>query len=200
MDILIACEYSGIVRDAFIRRGHDAVSCDLLPSDSDGPHITGDVFDLLDRRWDMMIAFPPCTHLSVSGARWFPAKRADGRQQAGIDFFMDMINAPIERIAVENPVGIMSSHYRRPNQIIQPWMFGEDASKKTCLWLKNIPPLKPTDLLVKDIYSNQTPSGQNKLGPSPDRAMVRARTYRGIAEAMADQWGTDATLCQLSLL
>jgi len=198
MNILIACEYSGTVRDAFARQGHNAVSCDLLPSESGGHHIIGDVRDLLDGKWDMLIAFPPCTHLSVSGARWFPEKRADGRQQAGIDFFMDMVNADIDRIAVENPVGIMSSHYRKPNQIIQPWMFGEDASKKTCLWLKNIPLLEPTDLLVKDIYSNQTPSGQNKLGPSPDRAMVRSKTYEGIADAMADQWGNSPS--QLSLL
>jgi hypothetical protein len=195
MDILIACEYSGTVRDAFRRRGHNAISCDLLPSDSDGPHITGDVFDLLlDRSWDMMIAFPPCTHLAVSGARWFPEKRADGRQQAGIDFFMAMMNAPIERIAVENPIGIMSTQYRRPDQIVQPWMFGHAEQKSTCLWLKNLPILDATDNVHEDMMA--LPKNKRErlhyLPPSEDRWKMRSKTFQGIAEAMADQWGRDA--------
>tara|TARA_R100000963_G_scaffold24201_1_gene16641 strand:- start:517 stop:1122 length:606 start_codon:yes stop_codon:yes gene_type:complete len=200
MDILIACEYSGTVRDAFRRRGHNAVSCDLLPSDSDGPHITGDVFDLLlDRKWDMMIAFPPCTHLAVSGARWFPEKRADGRQQEGIDFFMAMMNAPIDRIAVENPIGIMSTQYRRPDQIVQPWMFGHEEQKSTCLWLKNLPILDATDNVHEDMMA--LPKNKRErlhyLPPSEDRWKMRSKTFQGIAEAMADQWGQP--ISQLSL-
>jgi hypothetical protein len=199
MDILIACEYSGTVRDAFRRRGHNAVSCDLLPSDSDGPHITGDVFDLLDRRWDMMIAFPPCTHLAVSGARWFPEKRADGRQQEGIDFFMAMINAPIERIAVENPIGIMSTQYRRPDQIVQPWMFGHAEQKSTCLWLKNLASLDATENVHEEMMA--LPKNKRErlhyLPPSEDRWKMRSKTFQGIAEAMADQWGQP--ISQLSL-
>lgn len=192
MRILLACEVYGAVRDALIRRGHDAVSCDLLPSKSSGPHIQGDVLPHLGDGWDMMIAFPPCTHLAVSGARYFAAKRADGRQQAAIDFFMALANAPIPRIAIENPVGIMSSIWRKPDQIIQPWQFGHPESKATCLWLKALPKLLPTNALsapASGRWANQTPSGQNKLGPSPDRAMIRSRTYQGIAEAMASQWG-----------
>lgn len=187
--ILVACEFSGVVREAFAARGHDAWSCDILPSELSGQHIQGDVLDILNDGWDMMIAHPPCTHLAVSGARHFAQKRADGRQQQGIDFFMKMINAPIDKIAVENPVGIMSTVYKKPSQIIQPWQFGEDASKKTCLWLKNLEPLKPTKVIIKDRYSNQTPSGQNKLGPSEDRWKERSITYQGIADAMAEQWG-----------
>jgi len=191
MRVLIACEYSGTVRDAFKAKGHYAMSCDLLPTDNAGHHIQGDVGILFhgDWRWDMMIAFPPCTDLAVSGARWFKEKQADGRQQQGIDFFMLLADAPIKKIAVENPVGIMSTAWRKPDQIIQPWQFGEDASKKTCLWLKNLPKLIPTEIIRKDVYANQTPSGQNKLGPSPDRAKKRSLTYQGIADAMADQWG-----------
>jgi len=189
MKILIACERSGIVRDAFIKQGHDAVSCDLVGSEVDGPHITADALTLAQtQRWDMMIAFPPCTHLSVSGARYFAEKRADGRQQAALQFVRDLMDVAIERIAIENPVGIISTQIRRPDQIIQPWHFGEDASKKTCLWLKNLPPLMATGIITKKRYANQTASGQNKLGPSPNRAMDRSRTYQGIADAMATQW------------
>ena len=200
MNILIACEYSGTVRDAFARQGHNAVSCDLLPSDSGGHHIIGDVRDLLDGEWDMLIAFPPCTHLAVSGARWFPEKRADGRQQAGIDFFMDMVNAPIDRIAIENPIGIMSSHYRKPNQIIQPWMFGHLEQKSTCLWLKNLPTLESTDNVLEammDLPKNKR-ERLHYLPPSKDRWKLRSKTFQGIAEAMADQWGNLPS--QLSLL
>lgn len=189
MKILVACEFSGVVTEAFAARGHDAWSCDILPSELSRQHIQGDVLDILNDGWDMMIAHPPCTHLAVSGARHFAQKREDGRQQEGINFFMEMINASIEKIAVENPVGIMSTVYRKPDQIIQPWQFGEDASKKTCLWLKNLEPLKSTKVIIKDRYSNQTPSGQNKLGPSEDRWKERSITYQGIADAMAEQWG-----------
>lgn len=195
MRILIACEYSGVVRDAFIRRGHDAISCDLLPSDSPGPHYQGDVMDIINDGWDMMIAHPPCTHLSVSGARYFKQKREDGRQQAAIEFFMALIQAPISKVAVENPVCIMSSLYRKPGQIIQPWQFGHPESKATCLWLHNVPKLVPTNILEKPEsgrWENQTPSGQNKLGPSIDRWKLRSKTYQGIAEAMAEQWGSES--------
>ncbi len=171
--------------------GHEAYSCDLLPTSGDHPewHIQDDVLKYLDFGWNMMICFPPCTHLAVSGARYFKEKRADGRQQEGIDFFMKLANASISKIAIENPVGIMSTTWRRPDQIIQPWMFGDDASKKTCLWLKNLPILLPTHSSWKKRYANQTPSGQNKLGPSLDRARLRGITYPGIAKAMAAQWG-----------
>ncbi len=183
MKILVACEYSGRVRDAFIRAGHDAVSCDILPTEKPGPHHQGSVLDILDDGWDMMIAFPPCTHLASSGARWFAEKRADGRQQAGADFFMRMINAPIERIAVENPIGIMSRSYRKPDQIIQPWQYGHGETKATCLWLKNLPLLQPTC-----VVEGREPR-MWKLPPSKDRAKIRSETYQGIADAMASQWG-----------
>ena len=183
MRILIACEYSGKVRDAFISKGHDAVSCDILPTEKPGPHHQGSVLDILDDGWDMMIAFPPCTHLASSGARWFAEKRADGRQQDGVDFFMRMINAPIERIAVENPIGIMSRTYRKPDQIIQPWQYGHGETKATCLWLKNLPLLQPTC-----VVEGREPR-MWKLPPSKDRAKIRSETYQGIADAMALQWG-----------
>lgn len=186
MKILIACEYSGVVRDAFLVNGHDVLSCDLLPTESRGPHHQGDVRTLFKEKWDMMIAFPPCTHLAVSGARWFKDKQKE--QKEAIEFFMAMVNAPIERIAIENPIGIMSTKYRKPDQIIQPWQFGEDASKATCLWLKNLPLLIPTNIILKERYKNQTPSGQNNLPPSHDRWKKRSKTYLGIADAMADQW------------
>ena len=145
--VLVACEYSGVVRDAFRERGHEAWSCDLLPTDVPGPHYQGDVLEILALGWDLMIAHPPCTHLAVSGARHFAAKRADGRQQGAIEFFMALANAPVKRKAIENPVCIMSSHWRKPDQIIQPWMFGHGETKATCLWLENLPLLKPTDVV-----------------------------------------------------
>jgi hypothetical protein len=191
MKVLVACEYSGTVRDAFIKRGHDAISCDILPTDSPGPHYQGDVRDILNDGWDIMIAHPPCTHLAVSGAAWFAEKRADGRQQIGIDFFMEMINADIPKICVENPVCIMSSVYRKPDQIIQPYMFGHAESKKTCLWLKNLSKLVPTN----DVKSEWELLPKNKrerlhyLPPSEDRWKLRSKTFHGIAEAMATQWG-----------
>jgi len=179
-----------VVRDAFLARGHDAVSADLVESEVAGPHITADALTVAhSEAWDMMIAFPPCQHLSVSGARWFAAKRSDGRQQRALQFVRDLMDAPVPKIAIENPVGIISTQIRRPDQIIQPYHFGHDASKTTCLWLTNLPPLMATGIIVKHRYANQTASGQNKLGPSPTRAMDRARTYQGIADAMAFQWG-----------
>ncbi len=183
MRILIACEFSGIVRDAFIAKGHDAASCDLLKTDTPGPHIVGDVLSLLSDGWDMMIAFPPCTDLCVSGARWFKQKREDGRQQASINFFMALVNASIAKVAIENPIGIMSTSYRKPDQIIQPWQFGHGETKATCLWLKGLPLLKPTSIVA----GRET--RVHRLPPSKDRWKLRSTTYKGIAEAMADQWG-----------
>jgi len=191
--VLVACEYSGAVRDAFIAQGHDAVSCDLLPTDVPGPHHEGSVLDIINDGWDMMIAFPPCTHLAVSGARWFAAKRADGRQQQGIDFFMELANANIPKIAIENPVGIMSTEWRKPDQIIQPWQFGHEATKTTCLWLKGLPQLTPANIVGKG-ERHITKSGRSlpkwyNLPPSEDRWKVRSKTFQGIADAMAQQWG-----------
>lgn len=188
--VLVACEFSGIVREAFTQRGHDAWSCDLLPSEIKGNHYQGDFHDiLLEGIWDLLIAFPPCTHLAVSGARWFKEKEME--QNYALDLVRDLLDAPVEKIALENPVGIISTRIRKPDQIIQPWMFGHPESKKTCLWLKNLPKLVPTNILElpeSGRWENQTPSGQNKLGPSPTRWMERSRTYQGIANAMAEQW------------
>ena len=183
MKILIACEYSGTVRDAFRARGHDAMSCDLLPTDTPGPHYQGPVEDVLNEGWDMMVAFPPCTHLAVSGARWFKEKRADGRQQAALAFVRMLMDAPIDRIAIENPVSIISSHIRKPDQTIQPWQFGHGETKRTCLWLKGLPTLKPTDIVEgreQRIW---------RMPPSADRWKERSKTFQGIANAMANQWG-----------
>ena len=183
MRILIGCEFSGVVRDAFIRKGHDAISCDLLPTDLPGPHYQCDVLDVLDEGWDLAIFHPPCTHLAVSGAKHFAEKRKDGRQQAAIDFFMHLASANIEQVAIENPVCIMSTHWRKPDQIIQPWQFGHGETKATCLWLKGLPPLKPTNIV--DGRSARV----HRMPPSKDRWKLRSITYQGIADAMADQWG-----------
>ena len=184
MRVLIACEYSGKVRRAFRALGHDAWSCDLLPADDNSPHhIQGDVLEILGDGWDLMLGFPPCQHLASSGARWFAEKRADGRQAAGIDFFMALINAPIEKIAIENPIGIMSTHYRKPDQIIQPWQHGHGETKATCLWLKNLPPLEPSN-----VVEGREPRIW-KMGPSEDRWKKRSETYQGIADCMAATWG-----------
>ena len=188
MKVLIACEYSGTVRNAFIALGHEAMSCDLLPTESDGPHYRGDVRDVLDFPWDMMIAHPPCTHLSVSGARHFDVKRLDGRQQSAVSFFMMLAKQPIEQIIIENPICIMSSIWRKPDQVIQPWQFGHGETKATCLWLKNTPPLKPTNIV--DGREDRI----HKMPPSPERWKERSRTYPGIANAMASQWGNLLTL------
>lgn len=193
MRVLIACEYSGTVRDAFLSAGHDAMSCDFLETESPGPHHRGDVRDIIGDGWDLMIAHPPCTHLAVSGARWFRDKAAE--QAAALDFVRYLMNAPIPMIAVENPVSIISSRIRKPDQIIQPWQFGHDASKSTCLWLKGLPRLKAVGTVAPRIvngrprWSNQTDSGQNRLAPSEDRWKERSKTYPGIARAMAAQWG-----------
>lgn len=186
--VLIACEYSGRVRDAFLARGHDAMSCDLLPTDSPGPHYQGDVRDVLDAGWDMMIGHPPCTDLAVSGARHFAAKIADGRQGRALDFVRLLMNAPIPQIAIENPISVISSRIRKPDQVIQPWQFGHGETKATCLWLKNLPKLRPTNIV--DGRDNRI----HRMPPSPDRWKLRSVTYAGIAEAMADQWGREFRL------
>ena len=180
--ILVACEFSGTVRDAFAALGHDAWSCDLLPSETLGNHIQDDARLVMNSaQWDMLLAFPPCTHLCVSGARWFKDKAEE--QAEGIKFFMAFANSNIKQIAIENPIGIMSTRYRKPDQIIQPWQFGHGETKATCLWLKNLPKLTPTNIV----------SGReariHKMAPGPNRAMERSRTFQGIADAMAAQWG-----------
>lgn len=181
MKVLIACEYSGTVRDAFIAAGHEALSCDLLPTDIPGPHYQGDVRDVLHDGWDLMIAHPPCTHLAVSGARWFKDKQAE--QAEALDFVRLLLDAPIERIALENPVSVISSRIRKPDQIIQPWQFGHGETKATCLWLKGLPKLTPTDIV------DGREARVHKLPPSADRWKIRSTTYKGIADAMAQQWG-----------
>lgn len=207
MKVLVACEESQEVCKAFREKGHEAYSCDIIEPSGGHPewHILGDVLPLLDGnctfrtmagaehyvvKWDMIIAFPPCTHLAVSGAAWFKKKQEDGRQQEAIDFFMKFVNADCEHIAVENPVCIMSTHYRKPDQIIQPWMFGHPEKKATCLWLKGLPLLTPTNDVSE--YMKTLPKNQQErlhyLPPSPDRAKIRSKTFEGIAKAMASQW------------
>ena len=195
MRLLVACEYSGTVRDAFIRRGHDAMSCDLLPTDALGPHYQGDVADIINDGWDMMIAHPPCTYLSVSGMHWTARGLRDPQlTEDALAFVKFLMDAPIERIAIENPISVISSRIRKPDQIINPWQFGHDASKRTCLWLKGLPLLTPTEIIEPRIvngkkrWANQTDSGQNRLPPSEDRWKIRSETYEGIANAMATQW------------
>lgn len=185
MQILIACETSGKVREAFRELGHDAFSCDILPAKTFSPyHIVCDVRELLSDKWDMVIAFPPCTHLAVSGARWFPEKIKDGRQKQGVDLFMEFAFLPnVPKVVIENPIGIMSTRYRRPDQIIHPWQFGHGETKATCLWIKGLNKLTPTNIV----------SGRenriHKMPPSKNRGDLRSVTYDGIAKAMADQWG-----------
>jgi hypothetical protein len=184
--VLVGCEFSGTVRSAFRRLGYDAWSCDLLPSDDDSPHhIQGDVRGILQDGWDLMVAHPPCTHLAVSGARWFPSKRRE--QGEAIEFVRELLNAPIERIAVENPVSVISSKLRRADQTVHPWQFGHGEVKATCLWLKNLPLLQPTH-----IVDGRTPR-IHRMAPGPDRWRERSITYSGIAEAMASQWGSTTT-------
>ena len=184
MKILVACEESQVVTAAFRAKGHEAYSCDIIPCSGGNPewHMQEDVGIHLDDPWDMLLAFPPCDHLCVSGARWFKEKRADGRQQAAIQFFMDMVTSKIPKIAIENPIGIMSTKYRKPDQIIQPWQFGHGETKATCLWLKGLPKLEPTNIV------EGREARVHKMPPSKDRAKLRAKTYQGIANAMADQW------------
>ncbi|WP_337054020.1 hypothetical protein [Pseudoxanthomonas sp. USHLN014] len=186
MRVLVACEESGEVRDAFIARGHDAMSCDLLPTRRPGPHYQGDVRDVLHACWDLLIFHAPCTHVCVSGAKHFAAKRLDGRQQAGISFFMELWRhgeRHVDKMAAEQPIGILSNLFRKPDQIIQPWQFGHGETKATCLWLQRLPKLVPTEFVAgREARVHRMPPGEN-------RARERSATYRGIAEAMADQWG-----------
>lgn len=180
MRVLVACEYSGVVRDAFAEKGHDAWSCDLLPTEKPGNHYQGDVLEVINEDWDLMIAHPPCTHLAVSGARWFKHKQKE--QAEALEFVRLLLSAPIERIALENPISIISSRIRKPDQIIQPWQFGHGQTKATCLWLKNLPNLQPTNIVEgreQRIW---------KMPPGPDRWKERSRTFTGIAQAMAEQW------------
>lgn len=217
MRVLVACEYSGVVRNAFAMLGHEAMSCDLLPSETPGEHYQGDVSDVINDGWDLMIAHPPCTYLSVSGMHWTTRGLRDPKlTEDALDFVRLLMNAPIPKIALENPVSVISSRIRKPDQIINPYQFGEDASKKTCLWFKALPPLRYTkyieprlvccgievdkhdkygcpncngEKVARPRWGNQCDSGQNKLAPSPDRWKDRSRTYEGIATAMAFQWG-----------
>ena len=195
--VLVACEYSGSVRDAFRALGHDAMSCDLLPTDSPGPHHHGDVFEVINEGFDLMVAHPPCTHLAVSGARWFKLKQNE--QKEALEFVQRLMDAPIRHIAIENPVSIISSRIRRPEQIIQPWMFGDPFQKTTCLWLKNLPGLEPTKIVDKGEFFEWT---DKKTGKKKRQALwykeawskgdmrwkIRSKTFQGIADAMADQW------------
>lgn len=184
MRILVACEESAVVRDAFNARGHQAWSCDLLPTRGNPRrHLQGDVLTLLDHHWDMLIAFPPCTHLACSGARWFKDKTQE--QGEAIAFFLALANANVARIAIENPIGVMSSRYRKPDQIIQPWQFGHGETKATCLWLKGLPKLIPTNIV------DGREARIHRMAPGPNRARDRSETYQGIAEAMAEQWGLE---------
>lgn len=225
LNVLVACEYSGTVRDAFIAVGHRAMSCDLLDTDVPGPHYKGDVRDVIDDGWDLMIAHPPCTYLCSSGLHW--NSRTPGRAELteeALGFIRYLLRAPIPHLAIENPIGCISSRIRKPNQTIQPWQFGHDASKATCLWTRALPTLKPTEIIdprwvcCKEVlpagvgkygcpncngentarprWSNQTNTGQNNLGPSADRWKIRSETYTGIARTMADQWGSFVYNCK----
>ena len=188
MKILVACEESQAVTVELRKLGHEAYSCDIEPCSGGHPewHLQQDVIPLLSEPWDMIIAFPPCTDLCVSGARWFAEKRADGRQDASIAFFMRFANCSCPRVAIENPVGIMSSRYRKPDQILQPWQFGHGESKATCLWLKGLPPLVATEIVPG------RKARIHRMPPGPDRAKMRSKTYSGIAKAMAEQWAGQA--------
>ena len=206
--VLVGCETSGRVRDAFIRAGHRAMSCDLLPTEVDGPHHQGDVLDLLGDDWDIGIFHPPCTYLSSSGLHWNRrGKMVDGRPRAelteeALEFVRRLMAAPIPFKALENPIGCISTRIRPADQIVQPYEYGDDASKATCLWLENLPPLRPTAFVAprivngKQRWANQTDSGQNRLPPSDDRWKLRSKTYPGIATAMADQWGHHVALAR----
>lgn len=207
MRVLIACEFSGIVRDAFVERGHEAISCDLLPCESTrrANHLQGDVFEYLREMpnyFDLMIAHPPCTHLACSGARWFDKKIADGRQAEAVRFFMNFVDVPIKKIAIENPIGIMSRMWKKPTQIVQPYYFGDEFEKPTCLWLIGLPRLihiKKSDLLDPSTHCEKGPRHTTRSGrslpvwynqpPSPERSKNRSRTFPGLANAMAEQWG-----------
>lgn len=199
MKVLIACEFSGIVREEFRKLGHDAWSCDLLPTEIPGNHIQDNVLNILNDGWDLMIAHPPCQDLSVSGAVFWKEKQKDGRQQRAIDFFLSLVNAPIEKICVENPAGIISTVYRKPDQYVQPWWFGHMAQKRTGLWLKNLPLLVPTDIVDRgEIYKTKNGKSRGgswhmKLPPSEERWKIRSRTFTGVAKAMATQWSLNGS-------
>lgn len=182
MRVLVACEFSGIVRDAFIARGHDAISCDLLPTERPGPHVQGDVTELLNHNWDLLIAHPPCTYLAVSGASWWSGTPEQARAE---DFFMMFAETRIPKYAIENPIGSISTYWRKPDQIIQPWQFGHGETKATCLWIDNLPLLQPTN-----IVDGREPRTWMMPGKGAARAKARSVTYQGIADAMADQWGS----------
>ena len=181
MKVLVACEFSGTVREAFNALGHDATSCDLLPSERPGNHIVGDVLDVLEHGWDLMVAHPPCTHLAVSGARWWHAKRNEQRE--ALEVVRRLMDAPIPKISIENPVSIISTAIRKPDQIIQPWQFGHGETKATCLWLKGLRGLSPTNVVEGRVAK------VHRMSPGPNRWKERSRTYQGIADAMAAQWG-----------
>lgn len=198
MKVLVACEYSGVVRDAFLTKGHDAMSCDLMDTDSSGPHYKGDVFDIIENGWDLMIAHPPCTFLCTSGARWlddprYPNRREDRERAA--EFFMKLYHAPIPKVCCENPAGYMTPYFRKPDQYVKPYEYGHPTTKKTGLWLKNLPKLTPTNIVTPEVHI--TPSGrvwdkwffESSVLPLKDRMKFRSKTFKGIAEAMADQWG-----------
>lgn len=190
--VLVGCEESGVVRDAFIALGHEAMSCDLLPTSRPGPHYRGDVFDIISDGWDLAIFHPPCTHLAVSGARWFKEKKQE--QEEALDFVKRLLEADIPRIALENPVSVISSRIRKPDQIVQPWMFGDPYTKTTCLWLKNLPLLVPTDVVDRG-ERHVTKGGRSlpkwyNLPPSENRAKIRSTTFPGFARAVAEQWGS----------
>jgi hypothetical protein len=206
MKVLIACEFSGVVRDAFIGGGHDAMSCDLLPTETPGPHYQGSVMDILDDGWDLMVAHPPCTYLTLTGNKWFKpefAERFPTRHQDradAVEFFMALVNASIPKIAIENPIGIMSSRYQKPNQIIQPWQYGHETTKATCLWLKNLPNLVPTNIVSKgEVVVSKSGNRMSRwyyetsMLPLKNgvRAKARSVTFQGIADAMAAQWGVE---------
>jgi hypothetical protein len=214
MKILIACEYSGAVRDSFIKQGHYAMSCDLLPTDSPGPHYQGSVFDVINDGWDMMIAHPPCTYLAVSGNRWLYNKDKSRNEERwrnrgeALDFVRLLMDAPIEKIAIENPVSVISSEIRKPDQIIQPWQFGDEAQKTTCLWLKNLAKLKPTKIVGKGEFTTFKSGKRHpkwyadalaKAKTKAERQKLRSKTFQGIADAMAEQWGVKTTK-QLELI
>jgi len=206
MKVLVACEFSGAVRDAFIGGGHEAMSCDLLPNETPGPHYQGSVMDILNDGWDLMIAHPPCTYLTLTGNKWFKpefAERFPTRQkdrEDAIQFFMALANAPIPKIAIENPIGIMSSRWRKPEQIIQPWQYGHETTKATCLWLKGLPPLRSTNIVSKGEVvvsksGNRMSRWYYETSKLPIKGGIRAKarsvTFQGIADAMADQWGSN---------
>lgn len=206
MRVLVACEFSGTVRDAFRSRGHDAWSCDLLPAENGGPHIQGNAIEVLGQGWDLLIAHPPCTYLCSSGLHWNTRRPERAAQtEEALLLVQAFLDAPIEKIALENPIGRISSRIRKPDQIIQPWRFGHDASKATCLWLKNLPLLVETARVPPRVvngrkrWANQTDSGQNRLPPSADRWKLRSETYAGVAAAMADQWGGYKPIGQLGM-